>query len=110
MIENFDMEVNDSNFLSELPFEILEFIFDYLECDDLKALMLIDERVRDVIVASSISMRKLKLFMIESWNEKFEFVKFFGKFVRDVEFDFCHFENPEEFRDVLREMENIEVN
>lgn len=100
---------SDLNFFSQLPFEICEMIFEYLTGDDLKSMMMIGARIRDVIVASPISMRKLKLYLIESWNEKVDFVKNFGECVRDVDFDYCHFENPEEFRDVFRCMRRIET-
>lgn len=99
---------NDFNFFTEIPFEILEMIFEYLNYDDLKSLMMLGDRIRDVIIASSISMRKLKLYLIESWNEKIEFVKNFGEFVKDVDFEFCDFEDPEEFRDLIKMMRNVE--
>lgn len=96
------------NFLAELPFELLEIVLDHLRSEDLKNLLAVDPRVRDVIIASPISMRKLKLQMNETWMEKVGFIKEFGDCVKVLHFDYCKFELPDEFRDLLKIMRSIE--
>lgn len=98
----------ESNLLHELPFELLEMVFELLESADLKVLLDLDDRVCDVVIASPISMRKLKLLLMESWMEKVQFIKDRGDCVKVLEFAFCHFEMPEEFRDLMKLMRNIE--
>ena len=95
--------------LSQLPFELLELIFEFLETEDLKNLLMLDERVRDVVVASPISMRKLKLRLQENWMQKVGFIKDYGDCVKILDFDFCNFELPDEFRDLMKVMRNIEA-
>lgn len=97
-----------SNLLSGLPFELLEMIFEFLETVDMKQLLGLEARLREVIIASPITMRKLKLLLNESWMEKVEFVKDRGECVRAVDFEFCNFELPEEFRDLMKLMRNVE--
>ena len=99
---------NNRNFLNQLPFELLEIIFQFLNVEDLKCLLDLGERVRDVAVTSPISMRKLKLFMNEDWMEQVKFIKESGDCVKDLVFDFCNFETPDEFRDLMKLMRNVE--
>lgn len=94
--------------LSDLPFELLEMIFEFLDADDLKALIGMDRRLREVIISSPITMRKLKLIMEENWMEKVQFVKDRGDCVKALDFDCCKFELPEEFRDLMKLMRNVE--
>jgi hypothetical protein len=94
--------------LHQLPFELLEMVFEYLKTPDLKNLLDLGDRVRDVVIASPISMRKLKLSLMENWMGKVEFIKEFGDCVMDLQFDFCNFEVPDEFRDLMKCMRNIE--
>lgn len=103
-----ELDYLPSNPLSALPFELLEIIFEFLATDDLKQLLSVDARLRDVIISSPISMRKLKLSLNESWMEKVEFIKNRGDCVKALDFEFCHFEQPEEFRDLMKVMRNIE--
>lgn len=106
------MELDDfcfeSNPLSKLPFELLEIIFEFLEADDLKGLLSLGGRAREVIVASPIAMRKLKMFLNENWLEKVSFIKDRGECVKALDFDFSSFEMPEQFRDLMKLMRNIE--
>lgn len=103
-----ETEELDSYPLRELPFELLEIIFEYLTSEDLRNLLVLDERIRDVIIASPISMRKLKLVLMENWREKVGFIKSRGDCVKALEFDFCNFERPDEFRDLMKMMRSIE--
>lgn len=104
------MELNEcaSYPLRELPFELLEIIFEFLSSDDLKVLLVLDERLRDVIIKSPITMRKLKLFLMENWLAKVAFIKECGSCVKSLDFDFCNFDRPEEFRDLMKLMRSIE--
>lgn len=102
------MELNTPNLLNQLPFEILEIIFGLLECGDLKSLLIIDDRVRDVLISSAISMRKLKFFLNELWWTQVWFIKESGDCVRSLNFEYCNFDRPEEFRDLMKLMRNIE--
>lgn len=94
--------------LHQLPFELLEMVFQFLEVKDLKCLLQLGERVRDVIISSPISMRKLKLFLNEDWMDQVTFIKESGDCVKELEFDFCSFDTPDEFRDLMKMMRNIE--
>lgn len=94
--------------LSQLPFELLEIIFQFLNVHDLKRLLDLGGRIRDVIISSPISMRKLKLFLNENWMDQVWFVKESGDCVMELDFDFCNFEQPDEFRDLMKLMRNIE--
>lgn len=96
------------NLLVDLPFELLEMVFDYLESEDLRSLLFSDGRVWDVVVSSPISMRKLKLHMNESWMEKVQFIREFGECVKALNFEFCNFEFPHEFCELMKLMRNIE--
>lgn len=91
-----------------LPFELLEMIFEYLSQDDLKNLVNIHGRTRNIIIASPISMRKLKLSLMENWSQKVPFIRDHGDFVKILNFEFCDFDSPEQFRDLLRMMQNVE--
>lgn len=95
--------------LDKLPFEILELIFNYLESSDLKSLLNIIGRTRDVVVASPIAMRKLKLHLTEDWILKVPFVKKYGGCVKSLKFEYCDFDSAEQFRDLLKFMHNIET-
>jgi hypothetical protein len=57
------MEIDGDGFqanpLNYLPFELLEMIFELLKTRDLKNVLNLGERVRDVVIASPISMRKV---------------------------------------------------
>ncbi|CRL02014.1 CLUMA_CG015452, isoform A [Clunio marinus] len=101
------MELEDVS-LCDLPFELLEIIFEYLSKEDLKVLINFCNRLRDVIIASSITMRKLKLTLNEDWMENQNFVEKSGKFVKILDFDYCNFEVPEEFLGLIKLMRNIE--
>lgn len=103
-----EFEGFQANPLNELPFELLEMIFEFLQTQDLKSLLHLGERVRDVVIKSPIAMRKLKLSLMENWGEKVAFLKEFGDCVIDLDFDFCDFEVPEEFRDLMKLMRNVE--
>lgn len=96
------------NLLNQLPFELLEMVFELLDSDDLKRLLIIDGRVRDVLISSSISMRKLKFFLNEQWWTQVGFVKNSGDCVKDLNLDYCNFDRPEEFRDLMKLMRSIE--
>ena len=96
------------NPLNFLPFELLEMVFELLKTHDLRNILDLGDRVRDVVIHSPISMRKLKLSLTENWMEKVDFVKKFGDCVMELEFDCCNFELPSEFRDVIKMMRNIE--
>lgn len=104
------LEELQPSFLSALPFELLEMIFELLDTEDLKHLLGLGlgERVRDVVIASPISMRKIKLSLNENWLDKVGFVKKFGDCVKELQFDFCSFDQPEEFRDLMKLSRNIE--
>lgn len=106
------MELEDfqfqSNLLSELPFELLEMIFEFLEADDLRGLLGLDERIREVIISSPITMRKLKVFLNENWIMHVKFVTDYGDCVKSLNFDYCNFDMPEEFRDLMKAMREIE--
>lgn len=104
------MELIESSFnpLSYLPYELLEIIFSFLKTSDLKNLLTLGDRTRDVIVTSPITMRKLKLRLMEDWLEKVAFVKQYGHCVKDLEFDFCNFDTPNQFRDLMKFMRNVE--
>lgn len=91
-----------------LPYELLEIIFDHLKTEDLKCLLHLGGYLREVITTSPLTMRKLKLLLSENWREKLSFVRDSGECVKTLEFDRCNFEDPGEFRDVLRMMKNIE--
>lgn len=90
---------NPFNFL---PFELLELIFEYLQPEDLKSLLDITGWLHDVIVTSPISMRKLKLILDENWPQKSQFVRENGENVRDLSFQHCSFDDPQQFRDLLK--------
>lgn len=96
------------NSLDQLPFELLEIIFQFLEIEDLKRLLQLGERVRDVLISSPVSMRKLRLFLNENWMEQVSFLKESGDCIKDLDFDFCNFEQPVEFRDLMKLTRNIE--
>lgn len=104
-----DDEFLYSNPFNFLPFELLELIFEYLQPEDLKSLLNITGWLHDVLVASPISMRKLKLILDESWEEKIEFVQENGENVRDLSFQHCNFDDPRQVRDLMRCMTNVEV-
>lgn len=91
-----------------LPFELVELIFEYLEPDDLRSLIAIPGWLRDVLITSPISMRKLQLTLNEDWQEKSVFVRENGENVKTVSFQHCRFDDPRQFRDLLKCMENIE--
>ncbi|KAL7011736.1 hypothetical protein ACKWTF_014418 [Chironomus riparius] len=99
---------NHINIFDSLPFELLELIFEYLNPDDLKSLLNLCGRTRNVIIASPISMRKLKLTLMENWNQKVPFVRENGEFVKILNFEFCDFDSPEQFREMMKMMRNIE--
>lgn len=102
--------MNDSgpNLLCDLPFELLEMVFEYLEREDLRSLLYCDNRVHDVVVASPISMRKLKLSLNESWREKVSFIREFGECVKALSIEFCNFDFPSEFCELMKSMRSIE--
>ncbi|KAG5680600.1 hypothetical protein PVAND_010095 [Polypedilum vanderplanki] len=99
----------NNNPLDELPFEILELIFEYLDKDDLKSLLCISGRARSVIIASSISMRKLELNLADNWVQLVPFVKSYGDNVRSLVFEYCDFDSPEQFKELIKSMKNIET-
>lgn len=107
--ENFSDSFLSSNPFDFLPFELLELIFEYLQPEDLKSLLNITGWLRDVLIASPVSMRKLKLILDESWMEKTQFVKDNGENVRDLNFQHCNFDDPQQFRDCLKLMKRIET-
>lgn len=80
--------------LCYLPYELLEIIFSYLKREDLITLIGLDYYLRDVIISSALTMRKLKLLLSENWNDKMQFVKNFGNCVKMLELDHCKFEEP----------------
>ena len=104
------MHITDEphNPFDSLPFELLEIIFEYLDPEDLKSLVSLCGRTRNVIIASPISMRKLKLCLMENWNEKVPFIRDYGEFVKILNFEFCDFDSPEQFRDLMKMMRNVE--
>lgn len=93
----------------ELPFDIMECIFQHLDIDDLKNLMVIDRYIREVIQTSPKTMRKLPLLLNENWNDKWPFVEEFGDFVKEANFNRTSFNTPVEFRNILSHMRNIET-
>lgn len=94
--------------LHDLPFELLEIIFDFLDGEDLKGLIGLDVYLRDVIVKSPITMRKLQLRLMENWMEKVDFIKSNGDCVKVLEFDHSSFVTPAEFCNLLKSLRNIE--
>lgn len=107
-LEEFDFDLSHSNLLSALPYELLEMVFEFLVAEDLKRLLGLETRLREIIISSPITMRKLKLLLNESWMEKVEFIKNRGECVKALDFEFCNFELPDEFRDLMKLMRNIE--
>jgi hypothetical protein len=91
-----------------LPFELLEIIFEYLDPDDLRSLIAIPGWLRDVLLVSPISMRKLTLTLNEDWHEKATFVRENGETIKTVCFQHCRFDDPKQFRDLLKCMQNTE--
>lgn len=103
---------NDENLFenpfNDLPFELLELIFEYLDPGDLRSLLSMTGRLYDVIVTSPISMRKLKLNLDENWNASSVFVRESGENVKDATFQYCNFDDPRQFRDLLKHISNVE--
>lgn len=94
---------------NELPFDILESIFQYLDPDDLKNLMLIDTRIREVIQTSPVTMRKLPLKLNENWQDMWPFAEIYGDFVKEIDFNHCVFNTPADFRNIASHMRNCET-
>ena len=95
--------------LNELPYEMLEFIFDYVLCNDLKNLMLLESRFREIILTSPRLMRKLRLVLWENWRTRVPFVEEYGINVKELIFDHTSFEKPNEFKELIKLMRSIEI-
>lgn len=93
----------------ELPFDVMESIFKYLEPSDLKSLMHIDYNVRDVIQTCRVTMRKLPLYLNENWDTKCDFVESCGEFVKEAICKGCVFEEPKDLCKILSQMGNLEI-
>lgn len=95
--------------LIELPYEMLESIFDYVLCNDLKNLMLIESRFREIVITSPRLMRKLRLVLWENWRSRVPFIEENGNNVKELIFDHTSFEKPNEFKDLMKLMRGIEI-
>ena len=99
--------------LIELPYEIIEMIFDYVLCNDLKNLIRINSRIREIIITSPRQMRKLRLVLWENWRSRVPFIEEYGMNVKELIFDHTNFDKPNEFKELMklmRSIENIKLN
>lgn len=53
-------------------------------------------------------MRKLNLNLNENWQKSVKFVQENGENVKEVTFQHCDFADPQEFRDLLKNLKNVE--
>lgn len=92
-----------------LPEEILLQIFSETDKSDLQKFLEISHEWRDLLIRNAKVMRKLPLILMnDTWRDKLEFVKSYGKFVRNVEFIETNLESFEDVLSVLNHTPNVE--
>lgn len=91
-----------------LPYEILEEAFRYLPSKDAKSLLEVNHRIREIVMTSGAVMRMLPVFLGEHWHNHMDFLKAYGDAVRDLRFDHCMFNSPEEFKEAIKLLQGIE--
>lgn len=92
-----------------LPHEILLHIFDKFGRDDLKNILNVCELWRDLVLSSSVLMRKLPLSLNKEWIFKIEFMQNSGEFVKELKMEYCTFESINELKNILKLTPNIEI-
>lgn len=95
--------------MEDLPNEILLDIFMQLDRSGLKLVLNVCKRFRELILTSSILMRKLPLNLTKDWLAKIEFIGNFGEFVKEANFEYCSFESIEEIKSILNLLPNLEI-
>lgn len=92
-----------------LPEEILLQIFGETDKSDLQKFLEISHEWRDLLIKNAKVMRKLPLILMnDTWRDKLEFVKSYGKFIRNVEFIETNLESFEDVLSVLNHTPNVE--
>lgn len=92
-----------------LPEEILLQIFGETDKSDLQKFLEISHEWRDLLIRNAKVMRKLPLILMnDTWRDKLEFVKSYGKFIRNVEFIETNLESFEDVLSVLNHTPNVE--
>lgn len=94
--------------MEKFPNEIFLNIFDYLDRADLKEVLSVCKRFRELIISSRPLMRKLPMNLSKNWINKIEFAGDFGDFVKTLKMDFCSFDSIEEFKSILNLFPNVE--
>lgn len=89
--------------------QILLLILNQCELPELKNLLSVSKRFRELIVSTPELMRKIPvIFFMESWRETIPFVEKNGKFVRSVKFDYCKQFNSNDTKAILSLTPNVE--
>lgn len=92
-----------------LPHEILLHIFNKFGREDLKNILNVCELWRELVLSSSILMRKLPLNLNKEWIFKIEFMQNSGEFVKELKMEYCTFESINELKNLLKLTPNIEI-
>lgn len=94
--------------MEEFPNEIFLNIFDFLDRSELKEVLSVCKRFRELIIGSRRLMRRLPMSLAKNWINKIEFAGDFGDFVNVLKMDFCSFDSIEEFKSILNLFPNVE--
>lgn len=95
--------------MDQLPNEILLSIFYQLDRCDLKVVLNVCKRWRELILTSSNLMRLLPLTLNKDWLSKIEFIGNFGEFVKEANFEYCSFDSMDEFFSILNLLPCVEI-
>lgn len=92
-----------------LPEEVILEIFSETENSDLRNFLSISDEWRNLLIKNAKVMRKLPLILMhDTWKEKLEFVKNYGKFIRDVQFIGTCIKSFDEILNILETIPNVE--
>jgi hypothetical protein len=94
--------------MNYLPNEIVLNIFEYLLRDDLKEILRVNKRFRELIITNSKLMRILPMTVSKNWLSKIEFANNYGYYVKELTMDHTTFESIDEFKTFLNLFANIE--
>lgn len=94
----------------DFPIEIWRVILSHFDVESLKKCLTWSRSFQELIIKSPELMQKLPLILYEGlWRQKLWFVEKYGKYVKQLSIVSCTFINPEELRNVLTMMPNLET-
>lgn len=94
--------------MENLPNEIILKILEYLDRSELKDMLNVSNRFRELIISNSVLMRKLPMKISKNWYSKVEFANNFGDYVKTLTMEYTSFESFSEFQTVVDLFPNIE--